>query len=117
MGQLADAKVRLAQAAAEEEQCKKKLAEAEKELKTLQSRWKDVEREANDGRKTLAHMKAEVDKCRERLRQSGWDADQDMAADVRLREAKDAVRRLTEVSADSSRIRLLVTKLYCIATR
>jgi structural maintenance of chromosome 2 len=51
MGQLADAKAKLAQATAEEEQSRVKLGMSEKELKTLEGRWKEVEREVGDGKR------------------------------------------------------------------
>ncbi|KAM6499651.1 hypothetical protein JOM56_005159 [Amanita muscaria] len=58
MGQLADARARAAQAAAEEEKSKVRLGMAEKELKVLEARWKGVEREAGDGKKAIEKTKA-----------------------------------------------------------
>jgi len=72
MGQLAEAKSRLAQGQAEEEQCKVKLAMSEKELRTLEGRWKEVEREARDGQRKLETMKVAVEECKKRLAASGW---------------------------------------------
>ena len=97
MGQLADAKARLAQATAEEEQSKVKLGMSEKELKTLESRWKEVEREAGDGKKNLEAMKAEVDKFRRRVDECGWSADKEREGETALRTAKDQARQFTEV--------------------
>ena len=99
MGQLADARARVAQAAAEEEQSRVKLASAEKDLKALQARWKEVEREANEGKKTLASMKSEVDKFRQRVQQCAWSEEQDRAMEESLREARNAVRSTSEVRA------------------
>jgi structural maintenance of chromosome 2 len=98
MGQLADARARLAQAAAEEEQSKLKLASAEKELKALQARWKEVEREANDGKKNLEAMKAEVEKFRKRVDQCAWDEEQDRELETNLNAARSAARSASEVS-------------------
>ena len=53
MGQIADARARTAQAGEEEKQSKVRLGMAKRELKTLEARWKDVEREAGDGGKGL----------------------------------------------------------------
>lgn len=97
MGQLADARARLAQATAEEEQCRVKLVNAEKELKSLQARWKEVEREANDGKKNVTVMKAEVERFRQRVAQCGWDEQRDSAMEEALGQARSAVRQLTEV--------------------
>ncbi|KIL59349.1 hypothetical protein M378DRAFT_14872 [Amanita muscaria Koide BX008] len=58
MGQLADARARAAQAAAEEEKSKVSLGMVEKELKVLEARWKGVEREAGDGKKAIEKTKA-----------------------------------------------------------
>src|SRR5258708_22806699 len=49
MGQIADARARLAQAAAEEEQVRVKLDMSRRELGELEKRWKAVEREAGQG--------------------------------------------------------------------
>ena len=104
MGQLADARARLAQATAEEQQSRTKLASAEKDLKTLQARWKDVEREAGEGKRNLAAMKTEVDKAKRKLEQSGWSAEREKEGETALREAKSAVREWTEVNSDRYRL-------------
>ncbi|KAI0698009.1 condensin complex subunit SMC2 [Cytidiella melzeri] len=96
MGQLADARARVAQAAAEEEQSRVKLASAQKDLKALQARWKEVEREANDGKKNLAAMKSEVEKFRQRVQQCAWNEEQDLAIEEGLRDARNAVRIASE---------------------
>ncbi|KAI0086823.1 condensin complex subunit SMC2 [Irpex rosettiformis] len=107
MGQLADARARVAQAAAEEEQSRVKLASAEKDLKGLQTRWKEVEREANEGKKTLASMEGEVEKFRQRVRQCAWSEEQDRAMEESLREARNGVRSASE-QRDSLKQRLPV---------
>ncbi|KAH7922255.1 condensin complex subunit SMC2 [Leucogyrophana mollusca] len=96
MGQLADAKARLAQGAAEEEQSRVKLNMSEKELKGLEVRWKDVEREASDGKKNLENMKADVEKVRRKVAECGWSAENEQDGDTALRTAKGQVRQLTE---------------------
>ena len=64
MGQLAEAKSRLSQATADEEQNRVKLGMAKKDLKALEGRWKEVEKEAGDGRKRLGEKEAEVERLR-----------------------------------------------------
>ncbi|KAG5635609.1 hypothetical protein H0H81_010647, partial [Sphagnurus paluster] len=88
MGQLAEAKSRLAQGQAEEEQSKVKLAMSEKELKTLEARWKEVEREAREGEKALAAKKAAVDECRKKLDKCGWTDEMERAGEEKLKAAK-----------------------------
>lgn len=96
MGQLADAKARLAQANTEEEQSRQKLAMNQKELKALEARWKEVEREASEGQKRLQAMRAEVQAFKNNVAQSGWSAEKDQEDEVARRNAKAEVRRLTE---------------------
>jgi structural maintenance of chromosome 2 len=97
MGQLADAKARLAHATTEEEQTRMKLGMSEKELKALEARWKDVEREAGEGQRSLQAKKAEVESYRTKIASSGWNEDREKACDMALRNARDELRRHTEV--------------------
>ena len=97
MDQLADARARHAQAQAEEEQCRTKLAMAEKDKKTLEGRWKAVEREANDGRKNLENMKAEVEKLQKKVAECGWSEEKEKQVDVDWRAAKEDLRQAAEV--------------------
>ncbi|KAG6836670.1 hypothetical protein H0H93_005088 [Arthromyces matolae] len=96
MGQLATARARIAQGQAERKQCTVKLEMNEKELKTLQARWKEVERDARDGQKNLAVKKSAVDECRKKLEKCGWDEQKEKAGEEKMREAKAVVRRLVE---------------------
>ncbi|KAG6868858.1 hypothetical protein C0993_008987 [Termitomyces sp. T159_Od127] len=96
MGQLAAAKGRIAQGQAEEEQAKVKLGMSEKELKALEARWKEVERDARDGKKSLEAKKAAVEECKKRLETCGWDEEKERAGEERLRNAKTAVRNLMD---------------------
>lgn len=98
MGQLADAKARVAQASAEEEQSRVKLGMSEKDLKSLLGRWKEVEREVGDGKKNLEKMKSEVDQFKMKVRESGWSAEKEREGEAALRNAKDELRRYTQVS-------------------
>jgi structural maintenance of chromosome 2 len=97
MGQIADTRARAAQAAAEEEQSKVRLGMAEKELKTLEARWKDVEREAGDGKKKIEKMKQAVEACRTRLAGCRWNQDLENQGEATLREARNVVKDLTSV--------------------
>ncbi|KAH9850422.1 condensin complex subunit SMC2 [Lenzites betulinus] len=100
MGQLADARTRSAQAAAEEEQSRVKLAMSEKELKSLEARWKAVEREAGEGARNLEEKRAEVEKCKKRIAETGWSTEKEQAHDTAIRSVKDEVRTLTQARDD-----------------
>ena len=97
MGQLADAKQRLAQAAAEEEQSRVKLGMSQKDLKTLEKRWKEVEKEAGEVKKNLEAKQKEVDQLRKKVESSGWSKEKETQSEMALRSARAEMRQLTEV--------------------
>jgi len=70
---------------------------SERELKALEGRWKDVEREAIEGKRNLDAKKADVDAFRKKIGESGWNAEREKDGETTLRAAKEDVRRLTEV--------------------
>ncbi|KAF8803977.1 condensin complex subunit SMC2 [Phlegmacium glaucopus] len=94
MGQLADAKARLAQGAAEEEQSKVKLTMSEKELVNLEARMKVFAKEAGDNLKKLEALKATVQACQAKVTNSGWSVEKDKQLDMQLREARETVKNL-----------------------
>lgn len=101
LGQIAEAKARLAQGAAEEEQNRLKLLMNEKELKALEAKWKDVEKDAHQGQQNLTRMKAELDKLKRQLVECGWSAEQQQQCDIELRTARGIVNERTEVGASN----------------
>lgn len=104
MGQLADAKARLSQAATEEEQNRVKLQMRQKELKDLEARWKTVEREAGEATRNLDAMKVDVEKCRKKLAECGWTAEKEQERETAIRTAKAQIDSLTEVRLLSSHL-------------
>ena len=98
MGQLADAKSRLSQANSEEEQIRKKLTMAQKEVKQLEDRWKAVEREAGEGKKNLETTQRNVEAMRAKYEKCGWNAEKEQQFEAGLKRAREEVRDLTEVS-------------------
>ncbi|KAG5730192.1 Structural maintenance of chromosomes protein 2 [Termitomyces sp. T112] len=96
MGQLAAAKGRIAQGQAEEEQAKVKLGMSEKELKALEVRWKEVERDARDGQRNLEAKKTAVEEYRKRLERCSWNDERERASEEKLRNGKAAVRNLMD---------------------
>ncbi|KAI6043920.1 condensin complex subunit SMC2 [Pisolithus marmoratus] len=96
MGQLADAKARQAQGAAEEEQNRVKLSMHEKELQAAEAKRREFEHDAHQGQRNVDNMKAHVSKLRQQLEACGWSAEQQQACEVELRTAREQMRRLTE---------------------
>lgn len=99
LGQIAEAKGRLTQAAAEEEQNRLKLLMNEKELKALEAKWKGVEKDAHQGQQNLTRMKRELDQLKYQLAECGWSAEQQQQCDIELRTARGVVNERTEVGA------------------
>lgn len=97
MGQLADARARIAQAAAEEQQSKVKLSMNEKELTALEKKMQAFAKEAEDNMKKLENVKAAVEGIEGKIKSSGWSAEQDKDLDRQLREARDLCKNLAEV--------------------
>jgi structural maintenance of chromosome 2 len=97
MGQIADARARLAQAAAEEEQARVKLDMSKRELGELEKRWKAVEREAGQGERDIKKMQAEAESLQKKADATGWSTEKEQANDEALRRAKDDAMRCTHV--------------------
>ncbi|KAF8468622.1 condensin complex subunit SMC2 [Russula ochroleuca] len=95
MGQIADARARLAQAAAEEEQARVKLDMSRRELGELEKRWKAVEREAGQGERDIKRMQVEVEALRKKADSTGWNQEKEHASEETLRKAKDDAMRCT----------------------
>ena len=99
MGQIAEARARLAQGTAEEEQNRLKLSMNEKDLKVLEGKWKDVEKDAHQGQQNLARMRGELDKLKRQVAECGWSAEQQQECDTELRTARGEVNKQTEAGA------------------
>ena len=103
LGQIADARARLSQATTEEEQSRMKLGMSQNELKTLEAKWRDVERDAQDGRKRLDVISAEVEKLKKQVLDSGWSEEAEQRSQQQLNDARRDYRNLTEVRQAVSR--------------
>jgi structural maintenance of chromosome 2 len=101
LGQIADARSKLANAKAEEEQNKTKLTMHERELKELEARYKSVERESGEGKRRVAAMQQEVEKLRGKVASCGWDEEKENRAEAKIRETKQQVRAYAEVCVAS----------------
>ncbi|KAI0247376.1 condensin complex subunit SMC2 [Lactifluus subvellereus] len=105
MGQIADARARLAQAAAEEEQTRVRLDMSGRELRELERRWKAVEREAGQGERDVKRMQGDLETLRKKADATGWNAEKERASEGALRTAKDDAMRCTQ-ERDAVRSRL-----------
>lgn len=97
MGQLADAKARLAHSATEEEQGRMKLGMAEKELAGLEVRWNAVAKEVGDGKKKLESLKAETGKFSQKVADCGWNDEKEREGETAVKNAKAECRQLFDV--------------------
>lgn len=77
MGQLAEAKARLAAAGTEAEQAKVKITMAEKEIKDKEPRAKKAEKEGEGLIRELATKRADAEKLRAKVSGAGWDEDRE----------------------------------------
>lgn len=109
MGQIADARARGAQAEAEETQSRRKLANAEAELKSLENKMKVFAKEADDSKRKLEAARAAVEGLTSRVERSGWDVEQDERLELGLKRAKADVIEGTEVSF----LVLLLVQVIC----
>jgi len=97
MGALADARARIAQGAAEEQQSKVKLGMSEKELAELEQRNRAFAKEAEASTKKIANIKAAVQAIQAKIVNCGWSQEKDQDLERQLREAREELKNLTEV--------------------
>ena len=97
LGQLADAKARLAQGIAEEEQTRRKLTLRGKELEDHEAKWKKVEIEAGDGKKSLDAARKVLEAVRKKADATGWSLEKEGQAEAEMRRVKGNVRAMAEV--------------------
>lgn len=97
MGALADARARIAQGAAEEQQSKVKLGMSEKELAELEQRNRAFAKEAENYMKKIDNIKAAVQAIEAKIVNCGWSQEKDQDLEKQLREAREEVKNLTEV--------------------
>jgi len=81
-----------------------KLGMSQNELKTLEAKWRDVERDAQDGRKRLDVISAEVEKLKKQVLDSGWSEEAEQRSQQQLNDARRDYRNLTEVRQTVSRL-------------
>lgn len=98
MGQLAEAKARLAAAGTEAEQAKVKMGLAEKEIKEKEPRAKKAEKEGEGALKELAGKRADVEKLRKKVDAAGWDEGKERDLLQKQATHSTAMTELMEVS-------------------
>lgn len=70
---------------------------SQNELKTSEAKWRDVERDAQDGQKKLDTISVEVEKLKKQVMDSGWSEDAEQRGQQQLNDARRVYRDLTEV--------------------
>lgn len=98
LGQLADAKARLATSSTEEEQARMRMTMIEKELKEKETKWKAVEKDAGEGAKSLQKGKKEVESLQKKVDATGWNSEKEQASAEQAQELRNQIRNLSEVS-------------------
>ena len=81
---------------------------AERELKTLEARWKDVEHEAGNGKKKVEKMKQMLEACQTRLAGCKWNQ-LEKQGEAKLRDARNTVKDLTSVRLSYTPRHMLLT--------
>lgn len=78
-----------------------KLGMNQGELKSLEAKWKGVERDAENGRKKLDAISAEVEQLKKLVADSGWGEEAEKRSQQELDDARREYRNLMEVSRDA----------------
>lgn len=81
-----------------------KLGMSQNELKMLGAKWRDVERDAQDGQKKLDAISAEVEKLKKQVVDSGWSEEAEQRSQQQLNDARHEYRNLMEVCKAISRL-------------
>ena len=98
LGQIAQAKKRVIEAASEEEAARLRISMLEKELKDKDAKLKQLEKEGGEGQKALAIGKKEIEALKKGVAATGWSAEKDNEAKSSATQADSDAKRLTEVS-------------------
>lgn len=98
LGQISQAKKRVADAATEEEAARLRLVMVEKDLKEKDAKRKQLEKEGGDGEKALAKGRKELEDLRKKIEATGWNAEKEAEAGRQAKDAKEAAKALNEVN-------------------
>ncbi len=101
LGQIAEAKARLAAAGTEAEQAKVKIGLAEREIKEKEPRAKKASKEGEGALKDLETKKTDVEKIRKRVQAAGWDEGKERRLAENQAEHSQQMQALMEVSLKS----------------
>jgi structural maintenance of chromosome 2 len=97
MGQLADAKSKIAQGSAEEEQAKVKLGMQQKELSALEARVKAHAKDAGDNVKRVDNLIRVVKEFERKVEGCGWSVEKERELEKALKGSREEVKLLVEV--------------------
>jgi structural maintenance of chromosome 2 len=78
-----------------------KLGMSQSELKALDAKWRDVERDAKDGQKKLDAISSEVQRLKKQVADSGWSEEAEQRCQQELNDSRREYRNLTEVCDDT----------------
>ena len=101
MGQLAEAKAKIAQGAAEEEQAKVKLNMQQKELGALEARLKAHAKDAGDNAKKVENLVKGLKDLEKKVEACGWSVGKENELESTMRDGRGEVKALTEVRNSS----------------
>ncbi|KAJ4470193.1 condensin complex subunit SMC2 [Lentinula aciculospora] len=96
MGQIADARARISQGAAEEEQARMNLELSQKELEVLEAQFKKVEKDAGEGKKQVETTRRALAHAQKQLAACGWTVEAEQEGETRAGQLRSQVRQLSE---------------------
>ncbi|KAF9530835.1 condensin complex subunit SMC2 [Crepidotus variabilis] len=96
MGQLADAKQKIAQGNAEEEQAKMKLTMQQNELRSLETKMKNHAKEAGENMKRVEALTKHVEEFERKVEECGWNTEKEAELEKALKQGRDNIKRLSE---------------------
>jgi len=97
MGQLAEAKAKIAQGAAEEEQAKVKLNMQQKELGALEARLRAHAKEVGDNTKKVENLMKGLKDSEKKVEACGWSEGKEKELESAMRDGREGIKALTEV--------------------
>jgi structural maintenance of chromosome 2 len=99
MAQVANARSMHEHAIADEKQAKTRVEMSRKELVDKERRWREVEKDAQDGRAGVDRMGKDVQGLKEKVAKSGWSEHQERESEEALGRARQEARRQRDVGA------------------
>ncbi|KAG8906895.1 Structural maintenance of chromosomes protein 2 [Tulasnella sp. 403] len=96
LGQIAQAKKRVADATTEEDAARLRLNMLESQFKEKEAKRKQTEKEGGESQNALKRGKKEIEEIKKRLHATGWSTEKEEEENRRAAAAREDVKRLTE---------------------